>query len=149
MEPADSATYGTTTVHINTTALVGEPNASCGRRDRARLYAGQQIIQVYTYSGGNFQGGQQYIWSPLYVDTPILRDSYDANGNLSRATIYYHTDANHNVTAVTDSSGVVVERYAYDAYGNVTVYNADWTLKSGQLRSSKTPAFLPAWTSTL
>ena len=41
--------------------------------------------------------------------------------------MYYLTDANNNVTAVTNASGVVQERYSYDAYGNVTIYNANWT----------------------
>jgi RHS repeat-associated protein len=90
-------------------------------------YSGQQVVQVYTYSSGTFQGGQQYIWSPLYVDTPILRDTYDANGDLvSSDRLYYTTDANHNVTAVTNSSGMVHERYAYTAFGVVTVYDPSW-----------------------
>jgi RHS repeat-associated protein len=41
--------------------------------------------------------------------------------------LYYTTDANFNVTAVIDDSGNVVERYAYDAYGQVTVLDTDWT----------------------
>ena len=96
-------------------------------------YSGRQVVQVYTYNGAydgtsdTFQGGQQYIYSPLYVDTPIVRDSYDSGGNyVSSARLFYTTDANHNVTAVTDSTGTVQERYSYDAYGNVTVYSATW-----------------------
>ena len=91
------------------------------------FYSGQQAVQIYSYSsGGTFQGGQQYIWSPLYVDTPILRDTYDASGDLvSTARLYYTTDANHNVTSVTNSSGVVQERYSYTAYGQVTVYDRE------------------------
>ncbi len=92
------------------------------------FYSGQQAVQVYSYSsGGTFQGGQQYIWSPLYVDTPILRDTYDSSGDLVAADrLYYTIDANHNVTSVTNSSGVVQERYSYTAYGQVTVYDASW-----------------------
>jgi hypothetical protein len=61
----------------------------------------------------------QYVWSPLYVDSPIVR-FYDFNvpGNTPVHTaIYYTTDANHNVTALVNTSGAVVERYYYDAYG--------------------------------
>ena len=31
------------------------------------------------------------------------------------------------MTALTDTSGAVVERYVYDPYGNVTIYNPAWT----------------------
>ena len=43
------------------------------------------------------------------------------------AQLYYTTDANHNVTAVTNAAGVVQERYSYTAYGQVTVYDASWS----------------------
>ncbi len=36
-------------------------------------------------------------------------------------SFYYHQDALLSVVAVTDSSANVKERYAYDAYGRVTV----------------------------
>ena len=41
---------------------------------------------------------------------------------------YYTGDANHNVTATIDAStGDVVERFVYTAYGTATVYDADWS----------------------
>ena len=78
---------------------------------------------------------EQYVWSACYVDSPIETDrtvstySTAGGGSWSAATdqLYYLTDANDNVTAVTDASGVVQERYSYDAYGHVTVYNANWS----------------------
>ncbi len=36
-------------------------------------------------------------------------------------------DANHNVTALVNTSGVVVERFAYDPYGKATAYSPTWT----------------------
>ncbi len=44
---------------------------------------------------------------------------------------YYHTDALGSVVAVTDNAGSVVERYEYDPYGAVTVYDASYTIRSG------------------
>ena len=120
-------------------------------------YAGQQLLQSEQYSPsptgggaggeGSFADGttcttEQYVWSARYVDSPIETDStvwtYSAadGGSWSAAApdrLYYLTDANNNVTAVTNSSGVVQERYAYDAYGNVTMYDGptsaggDWS----------------------
>jgi YD repeat-containing protein len=46
--------------------------------------------------------------------------------------LYYLTDANHNVTAVLNASGVVQERYVYDAYGQATIYDAAY----GQTRTA-------------
>ena len=43
--------------------------------------------------------------------------------------LYPTHDANHNVTALTDAAGAVVERYAYDPYGAVTVLNLDGTAR--------------------
>jgi RHS repeat-associated protein len=40
-------------------------------------------------------------------------------------TLYYLTDAQMNVTALTDPNGQVVERYVYDAYGQPTILDAN------------------------
>ncbi len=67
-----------------------------------------------------------YVWSPVYVDAMVARDS---DGSLLPVGRLYAThDANFNVTAITDSSGAVVERYTYDPFGTATVRNASWTV---------------------
>ena len=43
--------------------------------------------------------------------------------------LYAEQDADDNVTSLTDASGAVVERYAYDPYGAVTVENPDGTTR--------------------
>jgi RHS repeat-associated protein len=73
----------------------------------------------------------QYLWDPRYIDTPILRWR-DADPNVAglEEVLYYTTDANFNVTAlIHEGTGDVAERYVYDAYGTVTVLNADWSTK--------------------
>jgi RHS repeat-associated protein len=61
----------------------------------------------------------QYVWSAVYVDAMILRDrDADASsGNGLEERIYVLHDANYNVTALVDTSGNVLERYYYEAYG--------------------------------
>jgi len=70
----------------------------------------------------------------------VLRDrDLDAGGDLGKTGSglddrhYAQQDANYNVTALTNSSGTVVERYLYDPYGSFTVHNDDatWTAKAG------------------
>jgi RHS repeat-associated protein len=52
----------------------------------------------------------QYVWSPVYVDALVERDT--ASGRL-----YVQQDAGWDVTAVVDTTGAVRERYAYNPYG--------------------------------
>src|SRR5262249_44801258 len=68
----------------------------------------------------------QYVWSPVYVDALIERDTS------SGQRLYVQQDANWNVTAVVDTSGTVQERYAYDPYGKPT----DGTGSAGVLTPS-------------
>jgi len=69
----------------------------------------------------------QYVWSPRYIDAPILRDeNTDADGLCDDERIYYLGDANFNVTTLVDTGGDAVERYIYNPYGVLTVYDATW-----------------------
>ena len=65
----------------------------------------------------------QYVWSPVYVNALIERDS-------GSTRLYVQQDANWNVTALIDTSGNVVERYVYDPYGAVTILAPNWTTRS-------------------
>jgi len=79
-------------------------------------------------------GGQttvQYVWSPVYVDALVLRDrDTDGDGTLDER-LWVVQDANFNVTALLDDSGEVVERYLYDPFGQATVLDANWNVRSG------------------
>src|SRR6266849_5310610 len=66
----------------------------------------------------------QYVWSPVYVDDLIERDT-------PTQRLYVQQDANWNVTALVNTSGSVVERYIYDPFGTVTYLNASWGTISG------------------
>src|SRR3712207_8760768 len=41
-------------------------------------------------------------------------------------TTLFRSDGNFNVTAITDASGTVVERYQYDPYGSFSVLDANF-----------------------
>ena len=63
----------------------------------------------------------QYTWSAAYIDAMIARDrDTDNNGSLEQR-VYVMQDANWNITAIANSTGAVVERFQYDAYGKRTV----------------------------
>ena len=81
----------------------------------------------------------QYVWDPRYIDAPVCRDE-DGNsdddctdtdwdtGDDPDEHLYYCQDANFNTTALVErSDGSAVERYVYDPYGKVTIYDDDWS----------------------
>jgi RHS repeat-associated protein len=72
---------------------------------------------------------KQYVWGIRYIDELILRDNDTTNSpNGTLNTRHYALqDANFNVVAIIGSTGSVVRRYSYDAYGHSTTLNADFT----------------------
>jgi len=74
---------------------------------------------------------KQYVWSPRYIDAPVLRIYDEGTDGEDIETLYYCNDANMNVTALIDTSGAVVERYRYDPYGAVTVLDPNYTDDEG------------------
>ncbi len=93
-------------------------------------FSGQNAIETRTGSAASSPESlpvqYQYVFSPLGVKTPLVRDTYVDGEISSNDRLYYLTDANTNVTAVVGLSGStwqVQERYAYDPYGAVTMYD--------------------------
>ncbi len=72
----------------------------------------------------------QYVWSARYVDAPILWDwNTDQDNDCTEdpdERFYFYTDANNNVTALL-TEDAVLEYYAYDPYGRLTVYDGGWS----------------------
>jgi RHS repeat-associated protein len=89
--------------------------------------AGWQVLEEKVGSSTT----TRYVWSEVYVDAPILRDrDTDADGTLDER-LWSQQDANWNVTALLNGSGSVVERYTYDPFGSLAVYDASYTLRGG------------------
>ena len=75
----------------------------------------------------SLQPQYQYVWSPRYIDAPVLRDeNTDADGLCDDGRIYYLGDANFNVTALVDTAGDALERYLYSPYGVPMIHDASW-----------------------
>ncbi len=73
---------------------------------------------------------RQFIWGSQYIDDLILRDrDTDANGSLDER-LYATQDANWNVTAVSDATGAVKERYLYSGYGTPTFLTSSFGNRS-------------------
>jgi RHS repeat-associated protein len=63
---------------------------------------------------------KQYVWGIRYVDELVGRD------DATPQRLYACQDANFNLTAITDTSGAVEERYLFDPYANRTILNSSW-----------------------
>jgi len=102
-------------------------------RQKGPVPFSEQVIETRDAASANAQPESvqpkyQYVWSARYIDAAVLRDeNTDQDGTCDDGRLYYVTDGNHNVTALVDTAGEVQERYAYDPYGEVTIYNDDWS----------------------
>jgi len=100
------------------------------------FHLGQQVIETRLGAAAAAPESKavfyQNVWSPRYIDAPILRDRYVGGNLVLPARVFYLADANYNVTGLVKyNSGTtdweVVERYAYTPYGIATFCDASWT----------------------
>jgi RHS repeat-associated protein len=63
-----------------------------------------------------------YVWGLRYIDDLVLREKGEER-------LYSFADPNWNVIAICNNSGVVQERYTYDAFGKQNVFDEDFTAK--------------------
>lgn len=76
---------------------------------------------------------EQQVWGEGYVDDRVLRNDLESNtiaswqdmngavttsssGSSTAVRLFVQQDANYNVTALTNTSGIVQERFVYDPY---------------------------------
>ncbi|WP_372726253.1 RHS repeat-associated core domain-containing protein [Novipirellula sp.] len=50
---------------------------------------------------------------------------------------YYPCGQQYSITALTDSSGTIKERYAYDAYGNLSIFDGSGTARTSTAESNR------------
>jgi RHS repeat-associated protein len=84
------------------------------------FFDGQRVIEERS---GSDSLKASYVWGRWIDDIVSMRRSGQ--------NYFYHTNNLGSVVSVTNSSGAVVERYEYDAFGKVTVYDAGFMVLSG------------------
>ncbi len=84
------------------------------------LYSGWQCVEDRDHSDGLIA---QYVWG-IYLDEILHMQTYAATGSqgLAAGTYYPLADLLYRTTALTDSTGAIVEAYDTDAYGNTLVF---------------------------
>ena len=83
---------------------------------------GQQTLADYASGAAATSPTYQYLWAS-YINEIVLRTS--GTGNL-----YFHRKQKYSITAITDGSGTISERYAYSAYGTPTITDASGTART-------------------
>ena len=74
----------------------------------------------------------QYVWGLGATQNLVLRDDNSLSGSFGKTgsglgeRIFVQHDVNFNVTALTDTSGNVLERWVYAPYGMSNAYTASW-----------------------
>jgi len=101
-----------------------------GRRIERTVYGTPDVITKYAYDGdrviAEYDGSgtllREFIYGPG-IDEPIcMIDVADAN-----ETYFYHFDGLGSVVALSDVNNVLVERYAYDVFGQPTIRDVNGT----------------------
>jgi RHS repeat-associated protein len=87
-----------------------------------------------------------------YIDEVVLRDRLnDGGGNIGiegsdlDERMYYQQDREFNVTALVSQAGAVTERYAYDPYGDESVFDPSYSYMSGGTAVQNQVGFTGRW----
>ena len=106
-----------------------------GRRIFKKVYTGNILTAhlSFVYDGyklieernalDNHAAVRKYVWQPEALDRDVPLTVQDV---VSEKTYYYHTDANKNVTELSDESGNVVAHYEYSPFGSLTKVTGDY-----------------------
>jgi RHS repeat-associated protein len=121
---------GGTTIATYTYAANGDRiTETASGTTTAFYYKGPQIIEQRQGSTVT----RQNVFNIDYVNDLLLRDDNSTSGSLGISgsglgrRLFSQHDANFDVTALTNTSGVVQERFIYSPYGTVTVLSPSWT----------------------
>ena len=84
------------------------------------IYDNEDILMEF--DGDNLL--QQHYIHGLGIDEPIAMIKNDfRNGSDNAKTYYYHKDGMGSITSLTDKDGKEIEKYIYNAFGKMTIYD--------------------------
>ena len=86
------------------------------------VYDGYKLIEERNALDSN-AAVRKHVWQPESLDRDVPLTVYDV---ASDKTYYYHTDANKNVTELSDEAGNIVAHYEYSPFGSLTKVTGDY-----------------------
>ena len=129
---ADVDNDSTADVTYDWDALVRRIGRDDGTTATVYVQNGQQTIADYTSGTAATNPTYTYVYAS-YINEPVMRGGTGGDR-------YYHRTQQYSVTALTDSSGAIVERYAddaYDAYGGLPVFDGSGVGHSGTAEGNR------------
>jgi RHS repeat-associated protein len=110
----------------------------------AYVQAAQQTLVDYGLGDAPSSPLYRYVYGS-YIDEPVVRKGAGSGGTV----YYYHRNQQYSVTAITNSSAGVVERYAYQAYGEPTILDASGSVISSSSINNRYTYTGREWDSTV
>ncbi|MEO1616647.1 MAG: RHS repeat-associated core domain-containing protein, partial [Planctomycetota bacterium] len=93
------------------------------------VQSGQQTIADYTSGAASSSPTYKYVYGS-YIDEPVLRKGTGGDR-------YYHRTNQYSINALTDALGSIVERYTYDAYGGLSIFDGSGTARTSSAESNR------------
>jgi RHS repeat-associated protein len=95
------------------------------------VHAGQQVIADYARGAAAAAPSFRYVYGS-YVDEPLLRHAGTGTTLPTSGTtaLYYHRNQQYSIVGLSNAAGALVERYAYTAYGELTILAPDRSLRA-------------------
>ena len=111
----DNKMSSATTNGVTVTQRFDALGRRVARNNDIYVQAGQQTVADYVSGTTPATPEYTYVYAS-YIDEPVMRAG-------SGGVRYYHRGQQYSVTALTDSAGRISERYAYTAYGKLSVFD--------------------------
>ncbi|MFN9962999.1 MAG: RHS repeat domain-containing protein [Planctomycetota bacterium] len=95
------------------------------------VHAGQQVIADYARGAAAAAPSFRYVYGS-YVDEPLVRHAGTGTTlpTSGTAALYYHRNQQYSIVGLSDAAGTLVERYAYTAYGELTILAPNRTARA-------------------
>ncbi|GAB5407028.1 MAG: hypothetical protein Aurels2KO_52590 [Aureliella sp.] len=131
LKSADVGNNGSAEVTYQFDALGRRVARTASGTTTVYVQSGQQTIADYAAGANSSSPLYRYVYAS-YIDEPVLR--YQPTGAQS---VYYHRNQQYSVTALTNASGTILERYAYTAYGTPTITNGAGTVLTSSAHNNR------------
>ena len=94
------------------------------------VHSGQQVVADYNRGTASATPSYRYVWGS-YIDEPILRQTGTTTLH------YYHHNQQFSTVALTDNTGLVVDRYGYTAHGELSILDNTGTAQAWSVMSNR------------
>jgi RHS repeat-associated protein len=141
LKSADVGNNGSVDVQYQFDALGRRVSRTASGSTTVFVQNNQQTLADYASGASPSSPDYTYIWGD-YIDELVVRD-----GTGGRR--FYHRNAQYSIVALTNASGTITERYAYDAYGDLTITDASGAIRSTSADDNRYAYTGREWDSTL